>query len=205
VAGILIQDRYLPNLPPQSTSDPMREYLRSELDLLALGVNGANETVDALRAVPRMFLGGHADNVTMNVTPDQFKNYDLSAVLGIVPVDPDPVAGTITIPRSGAYRMSAYFYGLQQSVTQNESIRLRIGVDGVLSTISAIDVTSNQTSDRAISVTMTRVFQIGEVISMWIEATGDLGVLDVQQTTLELTFIQPTEPEAVMNLAWQVV
>ena len=55
-------------------------------------------------------------------SPSKIVNYTQGGVLGDVAVEPDPVTGIITIPKNGVYKIVSYVYGLQPSVTQNETM-----------------------------------------------------------------------------------
>lgn len=199
---VRLTTRYLPNVPPRETSEAMREYLRDELDFIALSVNSALELVDALRTVPRMFLVGDVDDFNLDTNETTLVNYSQGGSLGLVPIEPDQLTGKITLPIAGAYTLVAYAYGLQASVTQNETIHLKIAVNGVAAIVGALDVLSNQTQDRSLSVTLTRGFAAGDVITMVMSATGNLGTFAMQETSLEMTFIQPADPEAQAQIAW---
>jgi hypothetical protein len=195
--------RYLPNISPRETSDEMRDYLRDELDFLALTVNASLEVVDALRSVPRMFLSGDADDFNLDTIDSTIVNYTQGGALGTVPIEPNQVTGEITLPLPGAYRLTAYMYGLQPSVTQNETVYLKIAVNGNAQIVASLDVNNNQTQDRSLSVTLTREFAVDDVLTMVMAATGDLGTFLIQQTSLELTFVQPSDdPGAQANILW---
>ena len=115
MSTIKITSPYVPNSAPQQTSDQMRDYLREEIDFIAESLNASHLAVDELRAIPHMFLSGDTDDVDMTVAGSKFVNYSQSAALGIVPIEPDPAAGDITIPKTGTYRLTAYFFGSESS------------------------------------------------------------------------------------------
>ena len=207
MAKITVSDSYVPNLPPRTTSREMREFLRDELDLIALSVNEAHETTDALRSQPQMFMVGVSDNVDMGLIPDKFVNYSQGGALGNVPIEPDLLTGNIVLPVDGAYQITAFIYGLQQSVTQNESLHLLLDVNDVQRPIATVDVATNLTDDRYMSTVFSRTFQRGDVLSMWIEATGNLGLLVMQATNLEVRYITPVQQEGAgpapsLNIPW---
>jgi hypothetical protein len=203
MALVQLLTRYLPNVSPRETSDEMREYLRSELNFLALTMNASLELLDALRSAPRMYLVGDVDDFNLDTIETTLVNYSQGGSLGNVPVEPDLATGEITLPLAGAYKLVAYVYGLQASVTQNETIHLKIAVNGDAQIIGALDVLSNQTQDRTLAVTLTRGFDAGDVITMVMSATGDLGNFAMQETSLELTFTQGADdPGAQANILW---
>lgn len=178
--------RFLPTPPPQQTSPEMREWLREEFERLALASNAALDVIDGLKSIPRMFLLGDADDFFLDTNDSTIVNYDEAGALGEVPIEPNPVAGTITIPITGAYTVTAFIIGVQGNQVQNQSILLSIGVNAVLVPVSSIDVATNQTSIRALSATLTRGFTVGDIITMSMFATGDLGLFSVSQVSLEL-------------------
>jgi len=182
-------DRFMPSLPPQQVSKEVRDWLREEFDRISLSGNTALEAIDTIRSLPAMFLAGDADDITLEPTDNKIVNYPSGGSLGEVPIDPDLLAGNIFIPISGVYRLTAYIYGLQPSVTQNESIRMLIDVNGVRAVIAAVDITSNQTDDRYLASTLSRLFLLDDVVSMYVNATGTMGPLEIQSTTLEMTFV----------------
>ena len=203
MSRITLADRYLPNTPPRSASPAMRQFLRDELDLLALSVNNSQDTVDAIRSTPRQFLVGVSDDVTMDTTPDKFVNYSQGGALGNVPIEPDKVTGNIILPIDGAYNLTAFIYGLQASVAQNEAIRLLIDVNGVKQVVASVDVATAQTQDRTLSAVFSRGFNSGDVISMFIDATGPLGILEMIQTNLEMLFLTVIPPGGgPFNIDW---
>ena len=199
-------ERFSPTPPPFAASKELREWLRDELDRLTQVTNGMLEVVDAISAVPSMYLGGDADDFNLDTIDSQFVNYTLDAALGRVPIEPDPVAGEITVPIAGAYTLVAYCFGQQPSVTQNQTIRLLVAVNGTPTIVATLDVLSNQTDDRTLTATFTRVFAKDDIVTMLLDATADLGVFNVQQTALEMTFqtlddVQQAQAQNI-NLNW---
>lgn len=191
---VKLLDRYLPNVVPRETSDQMREYLRDELDFIASAVNGSLEIIDALNSIPRMFLLGDADDFLLDTSDSTIVNYDQAGALGNVLIEPDRILGTITIPVTGAYRVSAFIIGVQGNQVQNVSIVLSIGVNAVLVPIASIDVATNQTSIRSLSATLTRGFTVGDELIMSMFATGDLGLFLISQVSFEVVLVAlPTE------------
>lgn len=181
--------RFLPTPPPQNIPVSLQEWLREEFDRLASASNGALDSIDAIAAIPLMVLSGDADNFNLNVTPQQFVNYSQGGAVGEVPVDPDFATGIMTVPVGGAYRLSAFVIGLQGNVQQNASIFLLITVNGLNKTVYSIDVDGVQTDVRALAVTLTRVFQTDDIVTMSLSATHDMGLFTVQETSLEMRLI----------------
>jgi hypothetical protein len=203
MSTVQLTTRYLPNESPRETSDQMRDYLRDELDFIALSVNASLELIDALRSVPRMYLVGDVDDFNLDTIETTLVNYSQGGSLGNVPIEPNLVTGEMTLPLTGAYQLVAYVYGLQASVTQNQTIHLKIAVNDVAQIVGALDVLSNQTQDRTLAVTLTRGFAAGDVITMVMSATGDLGTFNMQETSLEMTFVQSADdPGAQANILW---
>ena len=198
-------EKFLPTLPPQSASIEIREWLREEFDRIATAANGALEAVDELRAAPRMFLMWDADNINpLDTTDSKVVNYTQGGFLGDVPVEPDQVLGNITIPKDGAYRLTAYIAGSQPSVTQNDTMRLLIDVNGTPIPIVVLDVASNQTDDRTFAATLTRSFDADDVVSMWMDATIDFGIFLILQVSLEISLVTSadSEQQTQMNIKW---
>lgn len=196
--------RYNSTEPPYEASVALRNWLRDELERLALSSNAGLEAIDLIRATPRMYLAGDADDFNLDTVDSKFVNYTQGGSVGDVPNEPSNALGEIYIPTTGLYQMAFYAYILQPSVTQNETIRLLLDVGGVRGVVSAFDVTSNQTDDRTFSAVLTRVLTEGDVLSMWMDATGDLGGILVQQTTFEASMILGADVEQVAdtNLDW---
>jgi hypothetical protein len=189
VATINRLARFLPTPPPQNTSPEMREWLREEFERLTLASNGALDAVDALKAIPRMYLAGDVDDFLLSTVEVQLVNYSQGGALGEVPTDPSLLLGTITLPLTGAYRLTAYASGLQGNMTQNASIFLAIGVNGITTVIDSVDVNSVQTDVRTLAVTLTRSLVQDDVITMWMSATADLGIFAVNAVSLELVMV----------------
>ena len=202
MATIKFLSRFSPTPPPFKASKELREWLREEIDRLATVTNGVLEAVDALNAIPRMFLAGQVDDFNLDTIDSLFVNYTQDGVLGIVPIEPDPVAGTITIPISGVWRMTCYVSGLQPSVTQNEQIRLLVAVNGTPVPIVVIDVATNQTDGRTLAATLTRSFAADDIVTMLMDATADLGIFNILQVSLEMSFVTQDEAQEVFNLNW---
>ena len=182
--------RYIPNMPPREASDPIRQYLREELDFIALVLNDSQTELDTLRSRPRMVLDGDADDFTLDATEKQFVNYAHGGHEGFGTVDPDPVAGEMTIPLAAAYSIHCYAIGLQGNSRINASIFLYLGVNGATEIIYCTDVSNNRTpAIRCFSAVFTREFDAGDVITMWLGASGDMGTFSVTNTSLEITFI----------------
>jgi hypothetical protein len=186
VATIKRLDRYVRPAPPQQASLELRAWLDEEFERLQLVINGIQELVDELRAVPAMYLVGTATDFLLSPITEKIVGYSTAYATGEVPTEPDPVSGTITIPRDGVYTLTARVTGVQGSPSQNESITLLVDVDGVRAPIDVVDVASVQTADRALGAVVTRGFTAGEVVSLWMEATDNLGIFDVASTTFEL-------------------
>ncbi len=184
-------EKFTTTRPPLEASPELRNWLQQELERIELIGNGALEAIDELRSAPTMVLGGDADDLLSLGTPQQkVVNYTLSGFLGDVPIEPDPASGDITISIAGIYRVTLYFYGLQPSNTQNETMRLYVDVNGLRGVVSAFDIATNRTQDRTFAATLTRQLSAGDVLSMWMDATGAIGDILVQGTSLEATIIQ---------------
>ncbi len=198
MSDIKVISRYLPNPPPRAASSELRDYLQQELDTIADAVNSSTDETDSRRATPHLFLGGVADDVILTTTPSKFINYTQGGSIGIVPLGPDLAGGNMTLPIAGAYQLTVYVAGLQPGNAQNDSIRLLVDLNGVKVVVASIDVATNQTDDRILSVSFTRVLNKDSFLSLWIDATGNLGDFEVLQISFEMEFIS-TIPE---NLDW---
>ena len=187
-------DRFWPTPVPQNIPIGLQDWLREELERLALVANESLDTSDALRALPRMFLAGDTDDLVLDVIEAQFVNYTQGGAIGEVPIDPDLVAGTITVPLTGIYNLVAYVIGHRTSGQNNDSIFLHFGVNGVLQIINTFDIAPLQIDTVTFSVTLSRTFQKDDVVTMWLSATEDIGVFTVDQTALEMLLLAlPTE------------
>lgn len=201
MSEIKLLDRYLPTLPPRSTSFEMRNWLNQEFELVAISENEGLQAIDEIQAAARMFLAGDADDFNLDTIDSQLVNFTAGGALGIVPVDPDLVAGLITIPVDGIYTMSAYVYGLQGSPTQNQTIRLLGDVDGVRNIIATIDVSTPITVDRTLLASISRFLPAGAVASLYMNATADMGLFEIQTVSFEISNVTPLDqPAAFSNL-----
>lgn len=202
MSNIKRTEKFLPTLPPQSASIEVREWLREEFDRIASSSNASLAAIDALRAIPRMFLAGQCDDFNLDTIDSPLINYTQDAVIGVVPVEPDPVLGTITVPFDGLYNIVAYVYGLQPSIVQNVSIRLLVDIDGLNVPVASLDVNSNQTDDRSLSASITRSLDAGNVMRLEMDCTGDVGVFNIFQVSFEVTLVQSVDDADLSRITW---
>ena len=189
VSTVKRTDQYLSTPAPRETSPQMRDWLKDEFERVELSVSALTQSIDAIRSAPRITMAGDADDFNLDTIDSKLVNYTLGGSIGEVPVGPDLVAGNITLPVQGAYKMTAYVYGLQPSVVQNQTIRLLLDVNGIKEIVATLDVASVLTEDRTLLATFSRVFQVDDVISMFMNATADMGTFEVQNTSLEMDFV----------------
>ena len=191
MSSIKITEKFTPTLPPIEVSLQVRAWLRDEFDRASASSNAALTAIDALRALPRMFLAEDADDFNLDTIDSKILNYTAGGAIGIVPIDPDRVTGEITIPTNGIYTLSAYVYGLQPSLTQNQTIRLLGDIDGVKRVISTFDVATPLTDDRTLIGSISRFLTAGNVASLFMNATADLGTFEIQTTSFEISLVTP--------------
>lgn len=175
-------NRYTNTPVPRAASPDLRAWLVAEMDYISLVINGV---VDVLEKSSQ-FLFGAADTVPLNLVPELVHNYTFAEFRGIA-IEPDKVAGTITIPEDGLYSGFAYIYGQQVDQSLNEEIHLFLLKNAEpLKTISTFDVNTNQTDDRVINAKITGEFQAGDVLSLYLNATADLGTFDLLSTSFDM-------------------
>ena len=191
MSDIKLTEKFTPTLPPIEVSLQIRQWLRDEFDRASLSSNGALTAVDALRAMPRMFLAGDADDFNLDTIDSKIVNYTAGGAIGIVPIEPDRVTGETTIPSDGIYTLSGYVYGLQPSPTQNQTIRLLGDINGARRIIATYDVATPLTDDRALIGSISRFLNAGDVASLWMNATADLGTFEIQTTSFEISLVTP--------------
>ena len=191
MATIKFTDKYTPSPPPIRISSELRSWLRDEFDRVQTVLNASQEAIDALRGLPRMFLTEDADDFNLDTIDSKIVNYTGGGSIGSVPIEPNRVTGDITIPTTGIYKLSAYIYGLQGSPTQNQTIRLLGDVNALKRVIATIDVATPLTDDRALLGSIARSLNIGDVVSLFMNATADLGTFAIQTTSFEVRLITP--------------
>lgn len=191
MSSIKISEKFSPTLPPIEISLQVRDWLREEFDRFAESSNAALRLLDAIRAVPRMFLTEDVDNFNLDTIDSKLINYTGGGAIGIVPIDPDRATGDITIPVDGIYKLSGFVFGLQTTPTQNQTIRLLGDINGVKRVIDTIDVSTPITDERTLFGSLSRQLLAGDVASLFMNATADLGTFDVQTTSFEVFLITP--------------
>jgi len=188
-------DKYVPTRPPLQASPELRDWLRDELERLARVANIGAELRDELNTAPRMYLGGLPDPIFLDTTPKKLVNYTLVGAIGDVPIEPDPVNGTITFPVEGLYTVKIYVVGIQPSNDQDETARLLVEYQGLLLEASVYEVTSNKTDLMSFSASLTREFSAGETLALYMDATGTLETFEFQGATLEVTIVSAIDPQ----------
>lgn len=197
MSDIKTTEKFAPTMPPKQVSLQMRDWLREEFDRVYESSNAALRLIDALRASPRMFLAGDADDFNLDTIDSKIVNYTAGGAIGIVPIEPDRVTGDITIPVNGIYTLSAYVYGLQTSPTQNQTIRLLGDVNSVKRIIATYDVATPLTDDRALFGSLSRFLNADDVLSLFMNATADLGLFEIQATSFEVSLVTPLDEQIV--------
>ena len=137
---------------------------------------------------PSMALAGTVDSFTLNTTDSKLVNYSLSGEAN-TSGNIDAVAGEITIPSNGIYTIRPLALGLQGNDTKEEDIHLLLDVavvDAERYIIDVFTVATDKTSSRALGRAFSRFFQAGQVLSLWMYATADLGTFTVATTTFEV-------------------
>jgi hypothetical protein len=195
---------YQPTLPPIEASPELRNWLREELDRIALTLDAVARDVQKDFDAPRMYLGGDATDIPVNTTPSVISGYTLDGFLGKVPTPPDPATGEITVPERGLYKITAYAYFFQPVNTKDDTIQLIFDInDGALqAVVGTFDITSNKTTERSIAGSATRILDAGDVVKLLLLATDDLGTVEVQTCALEVTLVPDVDPAqfAALNL-----
>ena len=204
MSDIKISEKFAPTMPPKQVSLQMRDWLREEFDRVYESSNAALRSIDALRATPRMFLAEDADDFNLDTIDSKIVNYTGGGAIGIVPIDPDRVTGEMFIPVDGIYTLSAFVYGLQTSVVQNQTIRLLGDVNSVKRIIATIEVATPLTQDRALFGSLSRFLNAGDVASLFMNATADMGLFEIQTTSFEISLVTPLDEQLVSgsNLDW---
>ena len=204
MSDIKISEKFAPTMPPKQVSLQMRDWLREEFDRVYESSNAALRSIDALRATPRMFLAEDADDFNLDTIDSKIVNYTGGGAIGIVPIDPDRVTGEMVIPVDGIYTLSAFVYGLQTGVVQNQTIRLLGDVNSVKRIIATIEVATPLTDDRALYGSLSRFLNAGDVASLFMNATADMGLFQIQTTSFEISLVTPLDEQLVSgsNLDW---
>jgi hypothetical protein len=188
-------EKYVPTRPPIQASPELRDWLREELDRLAQVANIGAVLRDELNTAPRMYLAGLPSPIFLDTTPKKLVNYTLFGTLGDVPIEPDPVAGTITLPVDGFYKVTIYIVGQQPENTQDETARLLIEYQGSLIELSVYEVSSNKTDLMSFASSFSRQFSAGETLALYMDATGTLETFNFDGTTLEVTLVTAIDPQ----------
>jgi hypothetical protein len=183
--------RYTPTPVPQSASNDIRHWLTEETDLIATGINLGLDLNDILVSIPAMYLYGNPGDLLLTPVDVKIENYANGASDGNVPVEPDPVTGDITIPETGLYSGTAFIYGEQGNPDKNEQIHMLVDIQFAIGgslryPISVADVATQFTTSRVLNGSLTGQLSEGDVMSLWMSATADLGLLTTEQSTFEL-------------------
>lgn len=177
--------RYMPTPVPQAASRELRGWLDTELDGVSFALNNVIDYVQQQIDSPMMLMFGTADDVALDVTPVLVKNYEFAKDWGISEL-PDQALGTILIPRTGLYTGLSYIYGLQSSLDQAEEIHLLLDRNGVKNVAATFDVATKKTDDRVLNAALTGQFDEGDVLSLWMNATDDLGIMTIERSTFQM-------------------
>jgi hypothetical protein len=182
--------RYTPTPVPQAASPDLRRWLREEIDSIAFAIDGLTDEVDRLASNPRMYLFRDADDLLLSPVDVKITGYQEWDSVGNVPIEPNPVTGEIVIPEDGTYSGTAFVYGIQGSADQNQEIHLLfdiVGPSGIIRyPVAMFDVATRLTTSRVLNGSLTGILLKGDVVSLWMNATADLGIFSMQQTTFEL-------------------
>jgi hypothetical protein len=184
-------DRYAPTQVPQQLHDRVRHWLDEETNYIALGINAALEHRDAELSRPMMFLHGTTNDVpVLDPVPTVIKNYQFADVLGDADL-PDPLLGTITVPRDGLYTGIAFMYGLQPSLDKDDEIHLLVDIEAVTQyPVATFDVATNKTQARVFTGSLTGPLLEGMVLKLMMSATSDMGAFLTQRSTFQLEWIK---------------
>ena len=114
-------------------------------------------------------------------------NYTQSGTWGVqYPINVNPAAGTITIPETGVWRITALLIGEQGNDDKEEMMFLDLDVDGVRGIIALFDVATDKTQYRAFSSSFTRAATSGMVLKLRGRATSGLGTFSVETVSFEV-------------------
>lgn len=136
---------------------------------------------------PSIILYGTCSNFEMTTGGNVLQGYSDSAFWGGAnPSDPNPSAGTITVPSSGVYRVILSLVGQQGNSTKEESMFLEIFINGAWRIASVFEVATDKTDWRSFSVTVSRALTAGDVVQLRGRATAGLGTFNVDNVTFEI-------------------
>lgn len=141
----------------------------------------------AQKKQPYFILYGSADNFTFDTSASKLVNYTEEGIANAGSLSTvDASAGEITIPSTGAWKVTTLLIGQQGSVTKEESMTLQIDVDAAKSDIWVFDVATDKTTTRSFGSSFTRIFTAGEVVSLYCVASANMGTFTVDEVTFEI-------------------
>lgn len=175
---------YDPSAPPREWIDA-RAWIDRELQDLATALR------NLIQRQSTWLLYGTTDAVTLTTGLSDLVNYSKYGFWSDAdPSQIDQVAGTITIPGPGIYRVEGLVTGNLSSGNQNQAMALNLVVDGINAALAVVSVTSNQQLAYSLMGAVTRAFNGGEVVSLEMTATTTLGTFTIVTTNFQVSFLQ---------------
>ena len=179
-------------------------YFAIKVDVWAVDVTVPklfNESADPVYAgpitilgggkLPGCFLGGSVSSFTWNTTDSKLINYTESSQWDWEDQnDIDPVAGEITVPESGYYKLTAVVLGNQGNTNKEEWGEIRLDIQGGSNpgrlTIAMVDIPTDKTSLRNMVSVATRYLEKDQVLSLYMWASTGLGTFNMDRCTFEI-------------------
>ena len=148
-------------------------------------------TVTIAGSLPGCFLGGSVSSFTWNTTDSKLVNYTESSQWNWEDQsDIDPVAGEITVPESGYYKLTAVVLGNQGNTNKEEWGEIRLDIQGGSNpgrlTIAMVDIPTDKTSLRNMVSVATRYLEKDQVLSLYMWASTGLGTFNMDRCTFEI-------------------
>lgn len=146
------------------------------------------------------FLWGPPSSFTLNTSVNILQNWPDNADVGSMDLTVDPIAGTITLPVTGLYRITQQMVGNQGNDNKEESMWSLLRVVGGAGAgdyrTDVFAISDDKTSYRALGASFVRPFDAGAVLSFGMQATTGLGTFTFETASFEVMILEGITSEA---------
>lgn len=188
--------RFLPTPPPQNIPVELQEWLREEMERIALAMNSSFNIIDDDALINNFgLLDGALPSISIPDTPDFVPaiNYPDSLAQGEFTVD--PVAGTITIPNIAGWLEITLFFSMKQIDNEKDfTVVVHLEIDGTpisFSSGSGYIPSQERDLELTISTVKTRPTIGGETFRLVFQVLDENNVnFDIKDSTFKIKYIQ---------------
>jgi hypothetical protein len=139
---------------------------------------------------PTLILYGDVDNVSSGVSDSALVNYTKSlATQGADIANLNAANGTIEITVAGTYEITAHHVANISSPTANETVSLRLDIEGTKSDLSVQDVDTVNDDEKTFSATTVRDLSVNDTLTLFTLASASMGTMNTRTITFKVTKI----------------